>query len=102
MFGRRIVYLLSCFGLTLWLAVTVAAPNPAAVLVFRALSGFFGSSPLTNAGGTVSDLLNAEQRGIGMALFSAAPFLGPALGPISGGYIGDAAGWRWVMGFLAM
>jgi MFS family permease len=101
-FGRRIVYLVSCFFLTLWLAVTIAAPNPAAILVFRALSGFFGSSPLTNAGGTVSDLLTAEQRGVGMALFSAAPFLGPALGPISGGYIGDAAGWKWVMGFLAM
>lgn len=101
-FGRRIVYLVSCFFLTLWLAVTIAAPNPAAILCFRALSGFFGSSPLTNAGGTVSDLLTAEQRGIGMALFSAAPFLGPALGPISGGYIGDAAGWRWVTAFLAM
>ncbi|TXT05879.1 uncharacterized protein COLE_07199 [Cutaneotrichosporon oleaginosum] len=101
-FGRRIVYLVSCFFLTLWLAVTIVAPNPAAILVFRGLSGFFGSSPLTNAGGTVSDLLTAEQRGIGMALFSAAPFLGPALGPISGGYIGDAAGWKWVMGFLAI
>jgi MFS family permease len=37
-----------------------------------------------------------------MALFAAAPFLGPALGPITGGFLGQAAGWRWVEGFLAI
>lgn len=30
-----------------------------------------------------------------MACFSAAPFMGPALGPLIGGYL-QAAGWRWV------
>ena len=34
------------------------------------------------AGGTVSDVFNAQQRGLGMAIFAAAPFLGPAVGPI--------------------
>ena len=38
----------------------------------------------------------------GMALFAAAPFLGPALGPITGGFLGDSAGWRWIEGFLAI
>lgn len=34
------------------------------------------------AGGTVADLFSAKQRGLGMAIFAAAPFLGPAVGPI--------------------
>ncbi|RSH79245.1 uncharacterized protein EHS24_001284 [Apiotrichum porosum] len=101
-YGRRRIYIISYIFLTLWQAVTVASPNPASVLVFRCLAGLFGSSPLANAGGTVSDILDAKQMGLGMALFSVAPFLGPALGPITGGFLGDAAGWRWVEGFLAI
>lgn len=101
-FGRRPIYLLSAGGLTLWQAVAVASPNPAAMLVFRALAGFFGSSPFTNAGGSINDVLHPSDRSIGLGLFCAAPFLGPALGPIAGGFINDAGGWKWVIGFLAI
>lgn len=52
--------------------------------------------------GTISDIFDAGQRGLGMALFSAAPFLGPALGPIVGGFLGEAGGWRWVEGLIAI
>jgi MFS family permease len=38
-----------------------------------------------------------------MLLFAAAPFLGPVIGPIAGGFIGMSnGGWQWVMGFLAV
>lgn len=33
-----------------------------------------------------------------MAFFSAAPFIGPALGPLIGGYL-SLAGWRWLFWF---
>src|SRR5436190_1070699 len=36
-----------------------------------------------------------------MSIFSTAPFMGPALGPVIGGFLGETAGWRWVMGFMA-
>lgn len=42
-----------------------------------------------------------------MAAFSAAPFIGPAIGPLAGGFLGDHAGWRWlywlqlILGFVA-
>ncbi|ORX34129.1 putative transporter [Kockovaella imperatae] len=101
-FGRRIVFIISLGLMTVWQAVTPASPNIAAVIVFRFLAGFFGSSPLANAGGTISDVLDANQRGLGMAMFAAAPFLGPSLGPITGGFLGLTSGWRWVMGFLAI
>jgi len=74
----------------------------AGVSLFVVGFAFFGSSPLANAGGTISDVLDANQRGLGMALFAAAPFLGPSLGPITGGFLGEAAGWRWVEGYLAI
>jgi hypothetical protein len=33
-------------------------------------------------GGTLADLWRAEERGVPMAAFSAAPFIGPAIGPL--------------------
>ena len=31
-----------------------------------------------------------------MAIFSMGPLMGPIIGPIAGGYLAQAAGWRWV------
>lgn len=46
-------------------------------------------------GGTLADLWPAAQRGVPMAAFSAAPFIGPAIGPLVGGYL-STLGWRWL------
>ncbi|KAJ9096132.1 hypothetical protein QFC20_006507 [Naganishia adeliensis] len=56
----------------------------------------------TYSGGTVADLFEADERGLGMVIFSTAPFMGPALGPICGGFLGETAGWRWVVALLAI
>jgi MFS family permease len=73
------------------------APNTAAILIFRFLSGAFGASPLTNAGGLIADIWDAKTRGDAMAIFSIAPFAGPALGPIVGGFIYvSGTNWRWL------
>lgn len=37
-----------------------------------------------------------------MSVFAAAPFLGPTLGPIVGGFLGETEGWRWVEGLMAI
>ncbi|RXK35538.1 multiple drug resistance protein [Tremella mesenterica] len=101
-YGRRIIYIISYTSMTLWTGVTIASPNVASLLVFRFLAGFFGSSPLANAGGTIADVLDANQRGLGMAVYAAAPFLGPALGPITGGFLGLTLGWRSIFIFLTI
>lgn len=51
---------------------------------------------MTLVGGTLADLWSNEERGIPMACFSAAPFVGPAIGPLIGGYLSQALGWRWL------
>jgi MFS family permease len=87
---------------TLWNSVAAASPNLASLIVFRFLAGAFGSSPLTNAGGTIADVFKSKERGLAMAIFAAAPFMGPSLGPITGGFLGESAGFRWVQGFLGI
>lgn len=83
--GRRKMFIFSYILFTAFNGGVVASQNIWTLIVLRFFAGTAGSSPLTNAGGTVSDVLDASERGLGMALFAAAPFLGPALGPIVSG-----------------
>lgn len=100
--GRRNLFIFTYAAFTMWQAVSIASPNIESLLVLRFLSGFFGSSPLVNTGGTLADMFAAKQRGLAMAIFASAPFLGPALGPITGGFLGETSGWKWVIAFLAI
>lgn len=73
------------------------APNIGAQLAFRFLAGFFGSTPLTCAGGSISDLWNPMERVLAFPVFAAAAFTGPVLGPVMGGYVASSPliSWRW-------
>lgn len=51
---------------------------------------------MTLVGGTLADLWPTSERGVPMAAFSAAPFIGPAIGPLVGGFLSDSNGWRWL------
>jgi MFS family permease len=81
-FGRRNLFIFTYFFFTVFNGAVVASQNIWTLIILRFLAGTFGSSPLTNAGGTVADVFNAQKRGLGMAIFAAAPFMGPAVGPI--------------------
>lgn len=43
-----------------------------------------------------------KRRGVFMGAFSVGPFLGPAIGPVAGGFLATAAGWRWVFWLVAI
>lgn len=65
------------------------------ILAFRFLSGLGGSAPLAIGGGILADLFAPEQRGRAISIYSLAPLLGPAIGPIAGGFITERTTWRW-------
>ncbi|EGC44541.1 polyamine transporter 1 [Histoplasma capsulatum var. duboisii H88] len=56
--------------------------NKQQILAFRFLSGLGGSAPQALGGGVISDCWRAEERGKSIAIYSLAPFIGPAIGPI--------------------
>lgn len=99
--GRQIPFFISFGVMAALLAGCTGSQNIQSLLILRFFAGAFGSAPLTNSGGVISDMFPAEQRGLALSLFAAAPFAGPALGPVIGGFLGMNAGWRWVEGFLA-
>lgn len=80
--GRRNLFIGTYILFTIFNGGVIASQNIWTLIILRFFAGTAGSSPLTNAGGTVSDVFDASQRGLGMAIFASAPFLGPAIGPI--------------------
>jgi MFS family permease len=57
---------------------------------------------MTNAPALISDIWDNAQRGVAMGVFGAMPWLGPVIGPIVGGFLSEAAGWRWVAAVAAL
>lgn len=73
LFGRQIVFFGTYALLTVFNAAATGSQNIWTLLILRFLAGAFGSSPLTNAGGVIADMFNAEQRGLALSIFAAAP-----------------------------
>lgn len=96
LFGRRIIYATTLGLATIFVIPCAVAPNIGTLLACRLIDGIAFSAPMTLVGGTLADLWRPEERGVPMAAFSAAPFVGPAIGPLIGGYLSEAAGWRWL------
>jgi len=66
------------------------------MIAFRFLAGLGGSAPLAIGGGVLADVFRAEERGKAVSIYSLAPLLGPAVGPIAGGFITASVSWRWI------
>ncbi|KAI5463694.1 major facilitator superfamily domain-containing protein [Mariannaea sp. PMI_226] len=95
-YGRRVIYASTLLLAVIFIIPCAVAKNIGTLIVCRAIDGIAFSAPMTLVGGTLADLWRTEERGVPMAAFSAAPFIGPAIGPLIGGYLSDAAGWRWL------
>ncbi|OTB19790.1 hypothetical protein K445DRAFT_344848 [Daldinia sp. EC12] len=95
-FGRRPLYV---YGNALFVIFSVGAALSTSIgmlMAFRLLMGLAGSVPITIGSGSIADLMPIEKRGRAMSAWALGPLLGPCVGPIAGGYLIEAAGWRWV------
>lgn len=102
-YGRKNPMLVAFFVYTCFQVGAALSPNTAALLIFRFLGGTFAASPLTTSGGIIADMWEADVRGNALAFFTLAPFAGPAIGPIVGGYIAvGGASWHWLFWTLAL
>jgi len=72
------------------------------LVAFRFIEGLFGSCPLTIGGGTIADMIVQEKRGGAMAIWVLGHLMGPVIGPVAGGYLSQAKGWRWVFWVIAL
>ncbi|PPQ86304.1 hypothetical protein CVT24_006487, partial [Panaeolus cyanescens] len=102
MLGRRVVFLVTLSLYTVFQLQGALAHNLPTLLSCRLLTGIFGSSPLTNAGGAVSDIWSFRERGLASAIYATVPFLGPVIGPIVGGFVVQNPNLGWHFNFWLM
>ncbi len=93
-FGRRRYYL-TC--IVLFTATSVAcgfAPNLFWLIVFRIFQGLAGGALLPTSQTLIYEQFPKEKAGMAGAIFGMSVMIGPALGPVLGGYLTDQFGWR--------
>jgi DHA2 family multidrug resistance protein len=92
--GRR-KYYLGC--ITLFTLTSVAcglAPNLETLIIFRILQGLAGGALLPTSQTLIYEQFPREKAGLAGAIFGMSVMVGPALGPVMGGYLTDNFGWR--------
>ena len=94
-YGRAIILQSSNLLFIIFNCACGFAKSKEQLIMFRFLAGLGGSSPLALGSGVLSDLFTADERGLAVGIYSFFPILGPAIGPICGGFITEYSSWRW-------
>ncbi|OAA63486.1 cycloheximide resistance protein [Niveomyces insectorum RCEF 264] len=102
MYGRSPLYKVCIVLFVIFNVACAVSPNLAALVIFRFLAGVGGSCPVTLGTGSIADMIPHEKRAGAMAVYVIGVILGPAVGPICGGFLAPAAGWRWTFWLMAI
>jgi multidrug resistance protein len=95
MYGRRPVYLIAVAAFTILIIPCALSNNLPQILVMRFFGAIAGAAMISNAPGTVSDIVSDDYRALAFSIWSLGPMNGPVVGPLVGGFVFQALGWRW-------
>lgn len=95
--GRSRIFFWTLLAFILLQLPVGLAPNAAVFLVFRWATGFCGSPCLSTGGGTITDIYPPTTVPYLICIWSSAGVLGPVFGPLVGGFLAPAMGWRWTV-----
>jgi MFS transporter, DHA2 family, multidrug resistance protein len=96
MFGRK-AYFATCIGGFTVASLLCSTSHSLEMLVaFRILQGAFGGGLIATSQVVMRETFPPKAIGISSALFAMALILGPALGPLAGGYLTDNFSWQWI------
>ncbi|KAM0709309.1 hypothetical protein Q7P35_003347 [Cladosporium inversicolor] len=93
-FGRNPVYIGSWFVLVMFQIPLALAHNMPTVIVCRLIQGFGGSAPLTNTGGSISDVWERNESGNAMTVYGLSSTFSPPMALVITGYLVQNEGWR--------
>ncbi|CAK7224549.1 hypothetical protein SCUCBS95973_005554 [Sporothrix curviconia] len=102
LYGRAIVYKVCIVWYVVFHIACAVAPGLGALIVFRFLAGVGGSCPVTLGTGSIADVVVPEKRAGALGTYLVASMIGPSIGPVIGGYLTPAAGWRWDFWLMAI
>ncbi|PHH64346.1 hypothetical protein CDD81_4703 [Ophiocordyceps australis] len=96
-FGRRPIHLVTYPAYLAFSLLCALAPNFAALLAGRFFASVAIAASMSNSPGILADLWQDTARGNPMAVYSAAAWMAPSVGPIISGFMEIKGGWRWAM-----
>jgi MFS transporter, DHA2 family, multidrug resistance protein len=96
LFGRRRYFTTCIAGFTLASVLCSTADSLTMLVFFRVLQGAFGGGLIATSQGVMRDTFPPEAIAASSGLFAVALILGPALGPLAGGYLTDNLSWPWI------
>ena len=95
-YGRKKVLVLSVVVFTVSSALCGIAQSLVQIVLFRALQGLAGAALVPQSQAVLLDINPPERQGRAMAVWVLAVTVGPAVGPVLGGWLTDNYSWRWV------
>ena len=95
MYGRRPIYIAALGGFVVFVIPCAVAKNIDTILVSRFFGAFCAAAMISNAPGTVNDIVDEEHRALAFSIWSIGPMNGPVIGPVVGGFVFQYLGWRW-------
>mgnify|MGYP001327236846 CR=1 FL=1 len=95
-FGRRELFLVSIVGFTITSMFCGLSWSLESMVAFRVMQGLFGAAIVPLSQTFLLDINPKERHGSAMAVWGAGIMVGPIIGPTLGGWLTEAANWRWV------
>ena len=95
-FGRKELFLVAVVGFTVMSMLCGVAWSLESMVAFRVLQGVFGAAIVPLSQTFLLDINPKERHGQAMAIWGAGIMVGPIIGPTLGGWLTEAADWRWV------
>lgn len=94
LWGRKQFYTGAIILFTLSSLLCGLAWNLKSLVCFRILQGLAGGALLPSAQAILFETFPKEEHGKAMGIFGLGVIVGPAIGPVLGGYLTDTIGWR--------
>jgi EmrB/QacA subfamily drug resistance transporter len=94
--GERRVFGIGVAGFGLMSVICALAPSIEVLIAGRALQGVFGALLTPSALAVIVSAFGPDERGGAIGSWTAWSGIATVIGPLAGGYLVDAASWRWI------
>jgi len=100
-FSRRGVFVIGLAGFSVASIACALAPNLSLLVAARVLQGAAGALVVPNSLALLETTFSGAERGAAVGYWAAWSAASGAFGPLAGGWLVDAASWRWVFVCIA-
>src|SRR4051812_33782415 len=96
LYGERRVFSIGVGGFGVVSLLCALAPTIEVLILGRALQGVFGALLTPSALAVIVAVFPGEERGMAIGSWTAWSGIAMVIGPLTGGWLVDAASWRWI------